>query len=112
MSVKFLDLDAINVPIGTVKIAEKTYEIYPLTVKNIVNLSEVEGTLDETSVGDQVRMSIDILCEVVQGISRDEVEKLSITQLNELMNWLQSLGEEVAEKNSKPALARRKGQSR
>lgn len=101
MSIKFLDLDAVNKPIGRFKINGAEYDVYPLKIKGLINLSAMPNLPDTTTdSGAYIGRALEILKELVPTCPQDDLENLNIDQVNAMVEFVNSLGTETVEKNS------------
>lgn len=100
--VKLLDLDAIHKPLGTFKIKGVKYDVFPMSIKGMVNLT-VLTQLDEDATDEQQAESlwkaIDVMQEIFPTCPREVLDSLTLPQLNALIEFANSLGEEELEKN-------------
>jgi hypothetical protein len=101
---KYLDLDAIHRPTGRIKILDKEYDVYPISVKALINLAML-NTVDEENMSDaeaaeNVEKAMNVLGEIFPACPRGELDKLSMPQINALIEFCNSLGDEAVEKNS------------
>jgi hypothetical protein len=90
--VKLLDLDAIYKPVGRFKIRGEKYDVYPMSVKGMINLS-VLTDLEEGAD------AIDVMMEIFPDCPRDTLDSLTLDQLNALVDFANTLGEDEVEKN-------------
>jgi len=102
MPVKFLDLDALNKPVGEVVVAEKIYSIYPLSIKALINLSTMsdQPTDDQGQLRVQLETTLDILAEFIPDCPPETFRTLSLLQLNALLLFAREVAEEGIAKNS------------
>jgi len=103
MPIKFLDLDAVNKPIGRFKIHGQEYDIYPLKIKGLINLSAMsEVPADKQQSGAYIGRALEILKELVPECPQAELEDLNVDQVNAMVEFVNGLGVETVEKNSTP----------
>jgi len=105
--VNFLDLDALNVSLGKFKVNGVEYDVMPLTLEGFINLNALPDELDEEGEDDDVNAdkmdrALDVFQQVLPEVPKDEWKKLTISQLNSLMEWVNKLGNEEISKNSTP----------
>lgn len=100
--IKLLDLDSINRPVGRFQIKGVKYDVYPMSVKGMINLSVLtelaEGATDEVQA-DALGKAMDVMMEIFPGCPRDVLDSLTMPQLNALIEFANTLGEEEVEKN-------------
>ena len=102
MAVDYLDLDAIDKPVGRLKIAGQEYDVHPLSVKAIFNLLHLERIKSEDINGDTYGMMIDSLQELLPECPKAVLENLKLPQLQTLMSWAQDVSQASLRKNSDP----------
>jgi len=101
VAMKYLDLDAIHRPEGRIRIGEVDYDVYPISVKALVNLAVLTEATENTEDGTyQISKAIDVIEEIFPACPRTTLESLSMKQINLLIEFCGSLGEEAVEKNS------------
>jgi len=103
MVIKYLDLDAIHKPEGRVKIGNVEYDVYPMKIKTLINLSvlkTIDEAKDEESQTEAIRSALDVISEIFPACPRESLDDLSMNQLGTLVEFANNLGEETAEKNS------------
>jgi hypothetical protein len=106
MAIKFLDLDSVHKPNGRIKISGEEYDVYPMTVKNLINLTTLQNerdSLDEDDDAagmDNMVRSLDVLATIFPDCPREVLDNLSMEQIQALVAWSSTLGEEDVEKNS------------
>lgn len=97
---KFIDLDAINKPIGEAIINGKKYPVHQMPVKNLVNLIHLaDMPQDQREPAKYLEESAAILHELIPSCPKDVFLGLTMDQMNALLAWTRSLGEEEVEKN-------------
>lgn len=104
MAQKFLDLDKVKKPLGAFTLNGETYEVLPIKIKNVINLTMLEDAIlkdDEGSLTQQMDTAMDLLTELIPGCPRETLESMSVDQFNALMEWVQSFGDQAIEKNSR-----------
>jgi hypothetical protein len=102
LATKYLDLDAVDVPIGRIKINGTEYTIEQPSVKALINIISLENKDDVTTE------DLDDMLQIIHQMSGIEVETLqtmSMSKLQALMAFLNTIGDEAAEKNSDAPLA-------
>jgi hypothetical protein len=100
--VKLLDLDAIYKPVGRFKIRGEKYDVYPMSVKGMINLSvltDLEEGADDQAQADSLVKAIDVMMEIFPDCPRDTLDSLTLDQLNALVDFANTLGEDEVEKN-------------
>jgi hypothetical protein len=105
---QFLDLDAVHKPLGRFKLGGEEYNVFPLSLRAVINLSQLPDAFDEAD-GDglaHLQSALDVLYELVPDCPREVFDRLTIPQINALMAWANGLGEETVEKNSRPPKGR------
>lgn len=105
MPVKYLDLDAIHKPNGKVKIAGSEYDVYPISVKALINLSLLgdDGAVDEENVQEGVEnigKALDVISEIFPDCPREILDTLTLEQINALIEFCNKVGADTVEKNS------------
>ena len=100
MAVHYLDLDALDRPVGKLKILDKEYDVYPLSVKSVFNLLHLEKIKAEEVDGNAYDMMIQSLQELVPACPREAMEQLKLPQLQALMSWAQEISQATMQKNS------------
>jgi hypothetical protein len=101
MPLNFLDLDPINQPTGRVKIGGREYDVWPIKVGTVINLSAPGPDADGNGhFGQRLEQSLAILQQLIPDVPADELRALTIQQLNTLMTWAQETAYRTVEKNS------------
>jgi hypothetical protein len=105
MATKFLDLDSLRKPMGTFKFGEVEYDVYPMSVENLINLAAMPENMDETdtaAMSTHIHQALDMLAEVVPQCPKEQFRKLTLPQIYAIIEWVNTLGEESVTKNSAP----------
>jgi hypothetical protein len=103
MPVQFLDLDPIGVPAGRVRIQGQEYEVWPIQVGTVINLTvetTAGSTNGHTTFGDQLNQSVAILQQLIPTCPVSVLHTLTLEQLNTLMEWAREVAYSTVEKNS------------
>ena len=96
MPTKYLDLDPIRQPIGEFKLGGKKYKVWPLKIRQLINMQAAPTT--GIPAQDMVAL-VDTLHETVPDCPRELLENLDMNQLNVLTAWVNTNGQDNAEKN-------------
>lgn len=98
---KFLDIDAIDEPIGQVQIKGQTYTVYNMTVKALLNVLSISTETDDSPgrAGEYMQRTAETLHQMIPDCPVETFLELKLHQMNALMEWTRSLGEKETEKN-------------
>ena len=96
MAVKYLDIDSVDVAIGTVKIFGKEYEVHQLSVKQLVNMIKMG---EDAKPGDHLTGMAESIHAMIPDCPMDDLLNLSLEQMRALMAWTR---DEVDQKNETP----------
>ena len=96
MPTKYLDLDTIRQPIGEFKLGGKKYKVWPLKIRQLINMQATPTT--GIPANDIVAL-VDTLQDTIPDCPRELLEALDMNQLNALTAWVNSGGQADAEKN-------------
>jgi len=101
---KFLDLDTVRKPVGAFQLNGNSYEIWPLRIEQIINITALEAEDNSTLPQDQqFQRLVDGLREAIPTCPREELLTMDMMQFNALAAWIQTVQREgQAEKNSEP----------
>jgi len=101
--IKYLNLDSLHRPTGKVLIAGNEYEVYPVSVRALINLAVLtapsEEMTDDEAAGN-IEKALDVICEIFPACPREVLNGLSMPQINALIEFCNDQGEEAVEKNS------------
>ena len=93
---RYLDLDTIRQPIGEFKLAGKKYKVWPLKIRQLINM---QATPTTGIPGSDIAALVDTLQDTIPDCPRELLEALDMNQLNALTAWVNSNGQVDAEKN-------------
>ncbi len=97
MAGRFLDLDPVRQPVGTFRLEGVDYVVWPLRIKQIINLSAQSDDQQRN-----LATMVSELQETIPDCPREVLERMDINQLTTLSQWIQEGGSADAEKNSTP----------
>lgn len=106
MATRFLDLDPVRQPVGEVRIDGQTYQVWPITLGTVINLS-APGPADDngTSFGQQMEQSMGVLRELIPDLAEATLRGLPLEAFNRLLAWARETAFGAVEKNSEPPVA-------
>lgn len=114
MAVKYLDLDAVNIPKGRVKIKGDEYDVYSMSLQSMINLAvlqkEAEEKGDDNDDAETLTHTIEIMQEIFPTCPRETLNSLTMEQLQALIDFSNSMNDEEVEKNSTAPKRRKKPQ--
>ena len=96
MPTKYLDLDHVRQPIGEFRLSGKKYKVWPLKIRQLINM---QATPTTGIPGSDLVALVDTLADTIPDCPRELLETLDMNQLNALTAWVNSNGQDNAEKN-------------
>jgi hypothetical protein len=100
---RFLNLDPIRQPGGEVQINGKTYQVWPIQLKTVVNLNAAQASPGADSQGitfaEQLQQTVAVLQQLMPDVPVEEYDTLTLEQLNTLLGWAREVAYGVTEKN-------------
>jgi len=98
---KFIDVDAVNVKIGTARIGGVDYEVHQLTMQQYINLIVMSEQDENSKPGEYLKRTAQSLHEMIPSCPLEEIMKLTLEQINALMAWTRELARPAAEAETK-----------
>ena len=97
---KFIDIDAVDLPIGEAKILGTTYRVKNMSVKSLLNIIALADRVDQSDTGrthDYLMRTAESLHEMIPECPVENFMKLTMDQMNALIAWTRGLGAKDAE---------------
>lgn len=92
---KLLNLDKVGAGIRKIRLGDKTYNVYPLSVGSFVKTTKnaedyIKNKTNDgfTDVKQEIDLIVDLVTDCIPDISRMEVEQLSFEQLQALAAFI------------------------
>ena len=101
MPTTFLDLDTIRKPIGTFQLGGTQYQIWPLRIRQLINAQAAPAD-GAAAQAHEIRQLVEMLIDAIPDCPREALEGLDVVQLNALTAYVQTAGQDDAQKNSAP----------
>lgn len=100
---KFIDIDSIDIEIGTCRIGGVDYSVHQMSVKAYLNLIAMSENADkeEPNPGEYIRRMADSLKEMIPDCPLDKFLELSLEQIQALMVWTRELAHKPDEEDLK-----------
>lgn len=101
---KFIDLDTVRQPIGAFQLAGKTYDVWPLRIEQIINLTAIEAqNTADMPQDEQFKRLVQGLKEAIPDCPEETLLAMDMNQFNALSTWIRDLGTpEGMTKNEEP----------